>query len=219
MTDFVLVASPLVGAPSWAATANVLRTRGARVHVPDVPASTPWRDWPARLQQLLAGVDRPILVGHSAAGLLIADLAIKLSASKLIFLDAQIPPVGGAVPPVDNSFMQFVNTLPVENGLLPIWSQWWGANGVMRLFADPSQAIAFEQNLPRTLRAWFDDSFNLRPWGHVPAAYIQTSTMFAPQAEDATKRGWPVVRIAGTHLHPLLAPEETADAIEAMARA
>ena len=43
--------------------------------------------------------------------------------------------------------------------------------------------------------------------------YIQTSARFAPSARDAQQRGWQVRTLAGTHLHPLIAARDTADAL------
>lgn len=43
--------------------------------------------------------------------------------------------------------------------------------------------------------------------------FIRTSLTFVEEARRPEAMEWPVVRLKGTHLHPLAEPEETADAI------
>jgi hypothetical protein len=62
------------------------------------------------------------------------------------------------------------------------------------------------------------DAVETPAWSALRAGYIQLSARFARTAADARTRGWPVVAIQGTHLHPLLAPVETADAIAAVVK-
>lgn len=78
---------------------------------------------------------------------------------------------------------------------------------------DAGAFARFEREQPRVDAAWFDDALDLAPWAHIPAGYIQTSSFYDHAAEDAERRGWPVARIKGTHLHPTLNPGETAGAI------
>jgi pimeloyl-ACP methyl ester carboxylesterase len=83
LADFVLVAGPLVGSSSWEPTARQLRDAGRRVPVPDVliACGTPplWSHWTSHLIDLIPVGNDPILVGHSSAGALVADLASKFS--------------------------------------------------------------------------------------------------------------------------------------------
>ena len=65
---------------------------------------------------------------------------------------------------------------------------------------------------------WFEDTINLANWDHVRAGFIQTSPIYDHAFAEAQRRGWPVTRLQGTHLHPTLQPAETADAIISMSR-
>src|SRR4051812_9449731 len=63
---------------------------------------------------------------------------------------------------------------------------------------------------------WFDDAIELASWGHVSAGYIQTSPIYDHAVAEAERRGWPVIKLGGTYLHPMLQPAETATAIVSM---
>ena len=76
-------------------------------------------------------------------------------------------------------------------------------------------ALPGRKGTPSVLResAAFDDAVEVPPWQALHAGYVQTSDRFSHEAEKARERGWPVVVLKGTHLHPLLKPQETIDAI------
>src|SRR4030088_1410182 len=112
LAEFVLVAGPLVGSSSWEPTAWQLRDGGRRVHVPDVLTACgsppPWSRWTSHLINLIPGGNELILVGHSSAGALVADLASKLAARGLIIVDGDVPPAIGAAPPVRPALRDFI---------------------------------------------------------------------------------------------------------------
>src|SRR5258705_7664917 len=99
-SDIILVTGPLVGASSWAPTADRLRAAGARVHVPDILAgldgAPSWSAWTSHLADHLADLafvdEEPFLIGHSSASTLVADLATKMPVLGLILLDGDIHP-------------------------------------------------------------------------------------------------------------------------------
>jgi hypothetical protein len=224
----VLVTGPMVGTSSWAPTAARLRAAGNHVEVPDVLGSLgrvpAWSAWTSHLIDLIDTSLKPILIGHSAASILVADMATKMPVRGLVIVDGHIPPASGPTPPFLPSRRAFLDSLANEEGLLLPWSQWWkdpqfaGIMGVDRLARDAKAFALFETELPRMARSWFDDAIDLAAWDHVPAGYIQTCSYFDPAAEDALRRGWPVKRLNGTHLHPTLAPDETAAAIAAVCK-
>lgn len=225
--DLVLVTGPMVGASSWAPTAERLRASGWRVHVPDIlsenSALPPWHALSAHYSKLLSPDRPPILVGHSLATVVIADLAHRMAVRGLIMVDGEIPPASGPVPPGSESFRTFVRGLAGDDGWLPRWSEWWrdyprrSLTGIDALARDASAYELFEKDQPRVSAAWFDDTIDLAMWIHRPAGYIQTSKFYDHSAEDAEARGWPLLRLQGTHLHPTLQPDETAEAIAEIA--
>jgi Alpha/beta hydrolase family len=229
LCDFVLVAGPLVGSSSWEPTARQLRDGGRRVYVPDVLAAcgTPplWPQWTSHLIDLIPGGNEPILVGHSSAGPLVADLASRVATRGLIIVDGDIPPAVGAAPPVRPALRNFIAGLAGPDGMLPAWSNWFRDDqpraslvGIDILARDPVALSHFERELPRMNISWFDDTIDLAGWDHVPSGYVQTSAIYDHAAAEALRRGWPLQRLDGTHLHPTIHPSETAAAILAISR-
>ena len=226
--DLVLVTGPMVGASSWAPTAERLRASGWRVEVPDVLSANgalpPWHALSAHYAKLASPSGLPILIGHSLATVVVADLAARVATRGLIMVDGEIPPASGPVPPGRESFRAFVAGLAGDDGDLPRWSDWWrdhpqrSFTGIDELAGDANAFASFEKDQPRVPVSWFDDTIDLAPWAHHRAGYIRTSGFCDHAAEAAEARSWPLRRLQGTHLHPTLQPNETAAAIAAIAR-
>lgn len=223
-SDIVLIQGPLVGASGMMPLADELRARGLHVHVPDVlhGQETPprWSAWSTHLMRLLSLDGRiPVLVGYSASTTLAAELATRIPTQGIVFLDGDIPPATGRVAPGSERLRRRVQALDDGDGRLPLWSNWFTADeeraviGVTALQANAKAWDAFKRDQPRMTRDWFLDEIDLSPWGGVAAGYVQLCSYFDRSAEEAEKRGWPVVRLEGTHLHPTLEPQETAEAI------
>jgi hypothetical protein len=140
----------------------------------------------------------------------------------LIIVDGEVPPSQGAASPVRPALRDFIKRLAGPDGSLPIWSRWSGDArraslvGLDILASDPIAFAEFERGLPRLSVDWFDDTIELANWDRIPAGFIQTSAIYDHSAAEAERRGWPVARLQGTHLHPTLNPAETAGAIIAM---
>jgi Alpha/beta hydrolase family len=228
-SEFVLVAGPLVRASSWEPTAKHLREAGWLVQVPDIladHASPPaWSAWNGSLLDHIAPAGELVLVGHSSASVLVADLATKVPARSVIIVDGEVPPSQGAAAPVRPALRDFIRSLAEADAPLPIWSKWFTGDpqraslvGIDTLAGDPVAFAQFENGLPKMQVDWFDDTIELASWDHVPAGFIQTSRIYDHAAAEAQRRGWPVTRLQGTHLHPTLRPAETAEAILSMSR-
>jgi len=226
---FILVAGPLVRASSWEPTAECLRAAGCHVRVPDVLAHhrppPSWRAWTSQLLEHVTGGNEPIVVGHSSASVLAADLATRLPARGIIIVDGEVPPSQGAAFPVRPALRDFIKGLVEPDGMLPIWSRWFARDmqrmslvGLDVLARDAVAFARFESGLPRMHIDWFDDAIELANWDYIPAGFIQTSAIYDHAAIAAQQRGWPVTNLRGTHLHPTLHPAETANAILAMSR-
>lgn len=181
--------------------------------MPTPPPDTSWRDWAPRLLEQLRDVREPVLAAHSAAGLLLPSLADGTNASMLLFVDARVPPPHGKTAPVDAELLNFIDTLPTEQGRLPAWSHWWGAGRLEKAIADPQLHAQFERDLPRLTRAWFDDVAEIPNWGARRCGYLQLSRTYATEARNASHRGWPLIEIDGSHLDPTIEPHRTADAL------
>jgi Alpha/beta hydrolase family len=228
-SHFVLVAGPLVRASSWESTARLMREAGCLVQVPDILAHHPsppaWRAWTQSLLEHIAPAGELVLVGHSSASALVADLAIRLPVRGVIIVDGDIPPLQGAASPVRPALHDFIRSLAGADGTLPVWSKWFAGDaqrsaliGLDILAGDPPAFAQFEDGLPRMHLDWFDDTIELAAWDHIPAGFIQTSGIYDHATAEAQRRGWPVMRPQGTHLDPTLRPAVTADAILSMSR-
>jgi hypothetical protein len=229
LPDFVLVAGPLVRASSWEPTAEHLREAGWRVQVPDILAHhalpPAWRAWTQSLLDHIAPAADVIAVGHSSASVLAAELAIRLPARAVIVVDGEVPPSQGPASPVRPALRDHVRSLAQADGSLPVWSKWFSGDsertslvGLDILASDAAAFARFENELPKMHVGWFDDVIELARWDHIPAGLIQTSSIYDHAAAEAQRRGWPVMRLQGTHLHPTLRPAEMADAILSMSR-
>ena len=216
----VMISAPLTVAASLEPTAQHLRRLGCSVILPDVLSSTRnlprWRDWPDILLAEFPSSRAVTLIGHSSATLLVAQLASSMPEANLILLDGDIPPAAGAVTPISSRLAEIVARLPDEAGVLPPWSTWWSEPldrhiGIDQLSQGDRQALAMAE--PRFLRTWFSDHLDLAEWMDRPTAYIQTSIFYDEALQEAQSHGWPTIRIEGTHLHPMLRPVETAEAI------
>jgi hypothetical protein len=199
------------------------------VQEPDILAhhdSPPaWSAWTRNLLDHIAPTSESVVVGHSSASAVVADLATKLPAQSVIIVDGDIPPPRGTASPVRPSLREFIRSLADAAGTLPIWSKWYSGDaqrtslvGLDNLASDPVAFAQFENGLPKMRVDWFDDTIELASWDHIPAGYIQTSKIYDHAALEAQRRGWPVARLHGTHLDPTLRPVETADAILSMSR-
>jgi hypothetical protein len=159
------------------------------------------------------------LVGYSASTALAAEIATRIPTQGIVFLDGDIPPAAGRVAPGSERVRRRVEVLDASDGRLPPWSDWFTTDeekaviGISALQANAKAWDAFKRDQPRMAPDWFRDEIDLSPWDHVAAGYVQLCRLFDRSAEDAEKRGWPVARLKGTHLHPAVEPQETAEAI------
>ena len=227
-SQIVLIPGPMVGASSMSPTADRLRAGGMTVQVPDVLGAyggmPRWSEWPERLETLIALEGEAILVGYSASTDLAAALATRLPTQGVIFLDGAIPGASGPTRPGSERLRVLVQSIASEDGQLPLWSDWFQTDqlksmiGLDELTRDKAAYQAFLREQPTVTLGWFDDTIDIPTWDNIPAGYIQTSGFYAAAAEDAQRRGWPVVQLEGTHLHPTLKPDETATAIADICR-
>ena len=93
----------------------MLRDAGWNVQVPDILAhhSSPpaWSAWSRSLVDQIAPAEELVLVGHSSASTLAADLATKLPTKAVIVVDGEIPPINGAAHPIRPALRDFIQGL------------------------------------------------------------------------------------------------------------
>lgn len=228
-SNYILIPGPPVRASSWLPTAELLRNAGYSVEVPDVLAHCArppsWSKWTSHLLGHIAPGTGTVVVGHSSACALAAELATKVAVRGIILVDGDIPPSQGTTLPVRPALLEFIESIADETGTLPPWSRWFAKDavraslvGIDLLQRDAAAFARFEQGLPRLRADWFNDKIQLDRWDHVPAGYIQASQIYDHATAEARRRGWPVAKLNGTHLDPSLRPVETSEAIMSMTR-
>jgi len=217
LLNIILIHSPLVGPSTLTPTADALTELGMRCHVPspinkgdELPR---WRDWTSTLIDELPMTNHAVIVGHSMGGLLAARLASELAAAGVVCLDANIPPETGYTPTVDPAFHEFVKSLPHDDGLLPPWQDWWPVDAFGEAHISPELKLRILNEIPRLQLGWFDDAFDMPNWADTKKAFLRTSPIFIEEANKASALGWSVVKLRGTHMHPTIQPDETAEAI------
>jgi len=210
VTPVVLVHSPLLGPRSWARVARLL----PGVDVPDLrplvaTAPPSWTALRAAATELPTGA---IIVGHSGAGALLPMIGAACDASALVFVDAGIPPPNGAFA-IGTEFRSFLDSIAI-GGVLPAWPDWWGDDALLELVPDAADRHELD-DAPRLPLAFYDEPVAVPDgWGETPWGYVRLSAAYDEDAAEARRRGWPVVRVAGTHLDLLTGPAEVARAVK-----
>jgi hypothetical protein len=215
-----LLASPLLGPSVWTRTADALRRRGWDVLVPAAyPAVAGPDDVLAHLLREIPDDTATVLVPHSNAGLYAAALAAARDITGVVFVDAGLPSDGPTTPAAPPPFRDFLATLVEPDGLLPRWTRWWSEADVAGLFPDDAARAAVEAEQLRLPLAYFDDEVpSPAGWSGLPAAHLSFGDTYEAERDEAHRRGWPVERIDGEHLHMLVDPEGVAEALTRLLR-
>lgn len=232
MAVALLVPSPLLGAALWEPVADALQRRGATATVarltPPVDAVHPW--WSHAAAEV-AGCARSaggsvVLVAHSGSGPMVpafADATREAGVEVVaeVFVDAGLPVAGvsarTAAPP---EFVDLLDHLAGDDGLLPPWCEWWGAGVLEDLVPDPVVRRHLEATCWPVPVSLFDEVPPMPSrWPDVPCAYLRCSEAYDGAAATAEREGWPCVRRDGTHLDPVTRPDDVADGVLALAEA
>jgi hypothetical protein len=203
---FVLVPSALLGPATWLPVAEALTGLGheAEVRAPDEVAEA-------------AGA---VLVPHSNAGLGSADLAVRLGARAVVYVDAALPlhVQDGSCARAPAQLRDVLAGLADHDRLLPPWTQWW--DDLTGLFPDDETRARVEAEQPRLPLRWFDERVPVPVgWDAVPSAYLAFGDTYADEQAFARAHGWPVTVVDGGHLHQLHAPEAVAGTVVELAGA
>lgn len=204
---FVLVHSPLLGPLSWAPVADRLHAP-----VPSIVDLTP-PYWRAIAERVAAAVTEPaILVGHSNAGLFLPVIAEAAPVAGCLIVD-------GRLPGYRRTLHEFLRPMVSDDGLLPRWTDWWGDADIAPLFPDAQTRAAVRAEAPRLPVGYFEEQIPVPPgWDAKPCGYLRFSDAYAPEADEAARRGWAVEHLPGRHLHQLVDPDAVAERIVAMTR-
>ena len=215
---FVLVHSPLVGPATWSWVAEELQQRRHRVVVPSLEEAGVSGGWQACVGTVVRAVpvdEHAVLVGHSGAGALLPVIAAQMRRppTRLVFVDAAVPPSTGDARLVPDQFLDSLRAL-ARDGVLPKWSEWFGAGTMEALVSDHRRRAAVLAELPELPLSYFEGRIPMpREWRSTTGAYILLSDPYRPYATEAASRGWPVIELPGAHLDIVMHPAEVANAI------
>jgi hypothetical protein len=217
MTPVVaLLGSPLLGPAAWQPVAAELRARGPDVEVPGAPATsrTPQDVLDAYLIGLPADRDL-LLVAHSNAGLYVPALIGQRSVVGYVLVDARLPPRSGPIPMARPGTLDNLAAMADDDGLLPPWTRWWPEADGDGLFPSAESRLRIEREQPRLPLSYFRSAL-IAPdgWDDGPGAYLAFSDAYAPDRDEAARRGWTVATRPGGHLHLLVDPTGVADEID-----
>lgn len=224
---FVLVHSPAMGPATWAPVAAALERRGHAAVVPDLTGVTAGGPpfWPRVVETVRAAVPPAgplVLAAHSSAGLFVPVVKEGLGdrVAACVFADAHLPPEHGLVRAGREQVLPFLRELAGPGGLLPRWTDWWEEADVAPMFpADPAVRARVVAEQPRLPLAFYTAPVPVPAgWGTVHRSCLWYGPPYDAVAEEARRRGLPVLRVPGRHLHQLVDPEGVADALLTLAR-
>jgi hypothetical protein len=216
-----LVHSPLVGAATWQAVAESLRSRGEQVVVPDLtPAlesGPPYVERQAAAVKRIVGAESVILVGHSGAGPLLPAFGSQLRVAGYVFVDAGLPTPGRTwMDTAPTGLVDQLEAMAVE-GWLPPWSRWWGEDGLAELLPEEQLRRQFAEDCPRLPLAMFRERRpQLGRWPDAGCVYLALSDGYSLELERARSLGWTTAELPSHHLGMLTDPGVVADSILAL---
>ena len=216
--SLALLASPLLGPAVWAPVARRLTDLGWHVLVPP-----PYRDVtsPEDVLDRLAAelpLNQPlVLVPHSNAGLYVAALTAARNVHGVVFVDAGLPSDAPSTPVAPPPFREFLATLVEPDGLLPPWTRWWSEDDLAGVFPNTATRDAVEAEQVRLPLSYFEATVpSPAGWQDRPVAYLAFGDTYGAEHDEAERRGWPVERLGGEHLHQLVDPDGVTTALEGL---
>ena len=210
--EALLVHSPLVGPSTVSPLAVALSAHGWSVNAPDLRGATNSpRDFSAFVLNCCPKAE--VVIGHSGAGAFLPAIADRVDAVVTVFVDAILP---GEDPPFlpSQRFVDVINELPIREGLLPPWHQWWPAEAINALIPDNTVREAVVAEISAIPRSFYSDSIDFpRSWWTRPAAYLQLSAAYGAELNQAKAWNWPTIEHTGGHLDLVVHPTEIAQDI------
>jgi pimeloyl-ACP methyl ester carboxylesterase len=218
---FLLVHSPLVGPATWRWVAEALRSSGHEVTVPDLTEAAATGAPDALISAAIPAqaAETLVIVGHSGAGFFLPSIAAGLEAPArgLVFVDASIPPGEGEAT-AGADVLDRLRSLATD-GVLPMWSTWWGEGVMETLVPDDARRAEIEVEMPEIPLALYESPIILPTgWRNTPGAFILLSEPYHQEAQTATSLGWPVIERLGAHLDIVNDPESIARNIVQLVR-
>lgn len=221
---YALIHSPLVGPFTLSRVAEQMRQRGLHVLVPalsDSPDSKEsfWKQHADSVSSAFSNISKEVpvvLVAHSGAGPLLSAIrsSIPNPVRAYVFVDAGIP--RNKATRLDLMRLEdeaWANEFQkeLENGAtFPTWS----ADDLQEIIPDPAlrQQMVAELH-PRGLDFFTEPIPVFDGWPDAPCIYIQFSSAYDWDANQAREAGWPTYKLQAGHFHMLVDPQKVADLV------
>lgn len=162
------------------------------------------------------GSDTVVLVGHSGAGRLLPICSERIHAEikAYVFVDSDIPTsTESRLDAMPEKMAQEFRSA-AEDGLLPPWPEEVFEHEIKD---DQVRGRLVSELLPLPLAVYEEVIPLPKEWPDGKCGYIRLSNGY-PEAEAlAEQRGWRIHRFDADHFHILLAPDEVASALIAIA--
>ena len=225
-----LLPSPLTRAAAWGRLPAALAARGAQPHPVDPTGDDepPYAlRWVASCALELAALPPGpvVLVGHSGAGLLLAQLGFALRAAHrpvaaYAFVDAGVPrSLPGSRLDVftaeDPAAAADLRAGLDAGGTFP---QWTAEDLVAEVPSVEDRATLAASLRPRGLGYWLEPLPPLTDWPDAPCVYLRTSSGYDVELRAARARGWPTDSLELGHFPGFVDPDATAVALLALLR-
>ncbi len=178
---------------------------GHEVQILVIRPPATFRGWEEIVEEVVAqvtGEDDAIFVAHSGAGPLLPTIVDRSKArgASMVFVDAGLPAKATDTPLMPEAFLDQLTAI-AEDGLLPPWSEWFGPDVMASLIPDSNKRKLIEFELPRIPLSYFYGSVPpVLKWPAERNGYVLLSDGYVDDAEEARRRGWPVVELLGEHL-------------------
>jgi len=217
----VLVHSPFLGPASLRPLAEAMAAAGRPTVLLDLRVTVAAAPVHARMIGSFAdaaseaGLTGPtVLVGHSGAGPLLPAFADALDepVAGLVFLDAGLPTPGRSWRETVPAQLFTALRDKSRDGLLPRWPEWFDTDPLPRLVPDTVLRALIAEEAPEVPLAFLKEARPSVQWSG-PAGYLQLSSAYDRDASAAKGLGWPVRRLASSHLAPAADPDTVADAL------
>ncbi|MDB6128608.1 MAG: pytH [Verrucomicrobia bacterium] len=205
---------PLMQARGYVVYRPTLTGLGERVHLAtrDVGLETHIQDIVNVIR--FENLHDVILVGHSYGGMVVTGVADRMPEriARIVYLDALLPENGDSVSELEKGRGPALAEKAKDGFIAP----WW---------VKPDKP--YPRDVPHPVKTLEDRITLTNPAARkIPAVYILTVEKghaaadddFAPFAERARKRNWPVIQMEGDHNPYWFKPEETAEILDQACR-
>ncbi len=216
---FLLVHSPLLGPSCWGPFAKAASKAGHPTAISDLTSATTAQP-PHREALVLAAVDAggdlgpaPVVIGHSGAGVFLPEIAHRLGAIAVLFIDAVVPPLQGTHR-TSPSLARLLDEQVVDGKLRP-WIEWWPAETVADLLPEPEDRARLSSDMPIVPRSFYDEAVPVpEGWSKRNCGYLQLSAAYDDEYAEAGRRGWARRQFDGDHLSIFTQPSSALSSVE-----